>query len=125
MDLKTLERMTVVKLREEALKVPELSSVRTKSKDELIRALAGALGIDLGGRRRGAGNIPALKKQILDLKTKIAEAIQSKKSSDLKSFRRQMRHLKGVTRRLAKQKRQAQKVSPVVAEAGTSPPPAT
>ena len=47
MELKTLERMTVIKLREEALKIPELSGVRGMSKEQLIRALASAHRIDL------------------------------------------------------------------------------
>jgi hypothetical protein len=126
MDLKTLERMTVVKLREEALKIPELSGVRAKSKDELIRALAGALGIDLGERRRGGGSMPVLKRQIRDLKMKIAEVIQSKKSSELRTLRRQVKHLKTETRRLAREKRPAEKASatPAGADAAASPPAA-
>ena len=124
MDLKTLERMTVLKLREEALKLPELRGVRAKSKDQLIRALAGALGIDLGERRRGGGSIPVLKRQIRDLKTKIAEAIQSKKNSELKTLRRQVKHLKAETRRLAREKRLVGKAPamPAGADAGASPP---
>ena len=55
MDLKTLERMTVVKLREEALKVPELSGVRGMSKEELVRALAATHAVDVSQRRRGGG----------------------------------------------------------------------
>jgi hypothetical protein len=123
MDLKTLERMTVVKLREEALKLPELRGVRAKSKDELIRALAGALGIDVGERRRGGDSMPVLKRRIRDLKTKIAEAIQSKKNAELKTLRRQVKHLKAETRRLAREKRLVGKAAiPAGADAGTSPP---
>jgi uncharacterized coiled-coil DUF342 family protein len=38
MDLQTLERLTVVKLREEASKIPELIGVRAMSKEELHKA---------------------------------------------------------------------------------------
>jgi hypothetical protein len=101
MELKTLERLTVVKLREEALKIPELSGVRAMSKEELIRALAAAHGIDVSQRRRGGGKAQ-LKKQIADLKTRIAEAIRGKQKSELKRLRRRVKHLKAQTRRLAK-----------------------
>jgi hypothetical protein len=104
MDLKTLERMTVLKLREEALKIPDLSGVRGMSKDELIRAVAGALGIDLGERRRGGGGKTAIKKLLRDLKAQIAEAIRGKDYARLKTLRRHVKRLKAQTRRLAKEK---------------------
>ena len=117
MDLKTLERMTVVKLREEALKIPDLNGVRATSKDELIRAVAGALGIDLAGRRRGGGGKAATKKLIRELKTEIAEAIRAKDHARVKNLRRDAKRLKAETRRLAKEK-------PVPQPAGGDAPPA-
>ena len=113
MELKTLERMTVIKLREEALKIPELSGVRAMSKEQLIRALAAAHGIDLAQRQRGGGDKAELKKQISGLKTQIAEAIRSQQKSDLKRLRRQVKQLKAQTRRLAK----AKPIAPVASEA--------
>jgi hypothetical protein len=104
MDLKTLERMTVVRLREEALKIPDLNGVRATSKDELVRAVAGALGIDLAGRRRGGGGRVATKKLILELKTEVAEAIRAKDHARVKNLRRHVKRLKAETRRLAKEK---------------------
>jgi hypothetical protein len=104
MDLKTLERMTVVKLREEALKIPDLNGVRAMSKDELIRAVAGALGIDLSARRRGGGGKAATKKLICELKTEVAEAIRAQDHARVKKLRRDVKRLKAETRRLAKEK---------------------
>ena len=104
MDLKTLERMTVVKLREEGLKIADLSGVRAMNREALIRAIAGALQIDLGARRRGGAGKAAVKKQVRELKAKIADAIQNKNASELKKLRRQVKRLKGETRRLAKTK---------------------
>jgi hypothetical protein len=121
MDLKTLERMTVVKLREEALKIPELSGVRGMTKEELVRAIAAAYKIDLSMRRRGGSGRHELKRQIRELRAQITEAIRTKQTSDLKKMRRHVKHLKAQTRRLAKVRTSA---SPEAA-ASTSTPAAS
>ena len=118
MELKTLERMTVVKLREEAAKVPNLNGARAMSKDELIRAVAGALGIDLSARRRGGGGKAATKNLIRELKTAVAEAIRAKDHARVKNLRRDVKRLKAETRRLAKEKPAPQ---PVGGEASPAP----
>jgi hypothetical protein len=115
MNLQTLERLTVVKLREEALKIPELSGVRAMSKEELIRAIAGALGIDLRERRKGGAGKGDIKKLIRELKPKIAEAIQQKNHSELKALRRHVKRLKAQTRHLAKAKPPSQAADPETA----------
>ena len=46
MDWKEMEKLTVVKLREEALKHPEIKGVHGKSKPQLMNELAGMLGIE-------------------------------------------------------------------------------
>jgi len=104
MDLKTLERMTVPKLREEALKIPELSGVRGMNKEELVRVIAAAYKIDLSMRRRGGSGRQELKKQIRELRAQIGEAIRTKQTADLKKMRRHVKRLKAQTRRLAKQR---------------------
>jgi hypothetical protein len=119
MDLKTLERMTVPKLREEALKIPELSGVRGMNKEELVRAIAAAYKIDLSTRRRGGSARHELKKQIRELRTQITEAIRTKQSADLKKLRRHVKHLKAQTRRLAKVR-----ISVAADAAPTTSPPA-
>lgn len=101
MDLKTLGKMTVLKLREEALKVPGLVGVRGMNKEELIRALATAHNLDLAGRARGGAGKTDLKKQIRQLRTGITEAIQKKDSVRLKTLRRAVKRLKRQTRHLA------------------------
>jgi hypothetical protein len=118
MDLKTLERMTVVKLREEALKIPDMSGVRGMNKEELVRALAAAYKIDLSTRRRGGAEKSTLKKQIRELRGKIAEAIQTKQKTDLRKLRRHVKHLKAQTRRLAKAR-----IPPQAEAAASSLPP--
>ncbi len=121
MDLKTLERMTVPKLREEALKIPELGGVRGMNKEALVRAIAVAYKIDLSTRRRGGSGRHELKKQIRELRAKITDAIRSKQTADLKKMRRHVKHLKAQTRRLAKTTSSA----PAEAPASISPPPAS
>lgn len=46
MDWKDLEKMTVLKLREEALKYPEIKGVHGKQKDQLLEEVAKALGLE-------------------------------------------------------------------------------
>lgn len=45
MDWKDLEKMTVLKLREEALKFPQIQGVHGKNKEQLMDEIATALGI--------------------------------------------------------------------------------
>jgi hypothetical protein len=103
MDRKTLERMTVLELREEASKIPDVSGVREMKRDELLRTVAAAQAIDLGEARRGGGGRAAIKKLIHGLKGQAAEAIRGKDHARLKTLRRQVKRLKAQTRRLAKQ----------------------
>ena len=46
MDWKDLERMTVLKLREEALKYPQIEGVHGKHKEQLMDEIAGILDIE-------------------------------------------------------------------------------
>jgi len=121
MDLRTLERMTVLKLREEALKIPDFSGVRGMSKEELIRALAKTHGIDLSGRRRGGGGQTELKRQIRELRSQISELVRAKQSAGVKKLRRHVKRLKAQTRRLAKTTAAAG--APASGESSGSPSP--
>ena len=47
MEWKDLEKMTVLKLREEALKYPQIQGVHGKQKDQLMAEIAKANGIEL------------------------------------------------------------------------------
>ena len=46
MEWKDLEKMTVLKLREEALKFPEIKGVHAKNKEQLLDEIAKALRIE-------------------------------------------------------------------------------
>ena len=47
MDWRDLEKMTVLKLREEALKYPQIQGVHGKQKEQLLEEIAKALGREL------------------------------------------------------------------------------
>ena len=47
MELRDLEKMTVLKLREEALKYPQIQGVHGKQKEQLLEEIAKALGLEL------------------------------------------------------------------------------
>jgi hypothetical protein len=74
MELRDLQKMTVVKLREEALKHEGLVGVHVMNKEELLAALAPRFGIDLEAAKKAA---------------------QMKFSDDKTSLKQQIRALKG------------------------------
>ena len=53
MDAKTIEKMTVIKLREEALKIPNIVGVHGMNKAELIVLLKEQHGIPLEKKKKG------------------------------------------------------------------------
>lgn len=113
MDLKTLQRMTVPKLREEASKIPDLTAVRGMSKEELVRAVAAARGIPLAGRARGGAGKADLKRQIRALRAEIQEAISAKRVDRVKELRLRVKRLKRETRRLGRKPAAPAEAAPV------------
>jgi hypothetical protein len=101
-----LEKMTVVKLREEALKFPELSGVHGMKKEELIDALAKLMGLpeEEKPKKKVKGKKgqtkEGLKKKIKALKGKRAEAIQVKDAKGLKIARKKIKRLKRAIRKI-------------------------
>ena len=102
-----LEKMTVIKLREEAVKYPELTGVHGMKKDELITKLAKLMGLPEEENvkkkpkvKKGVSN-KDLKKKILSLKEKRAEAIQAKDAKTLKIIRKRLKRTKRSLRKLA------------------------
>ena len=110
MELRDLQKMTVTKLREEALKYQDrgLVGVHAMGKEELLTALAPIFGIDLQAvvrqaRERFAENKTALKQQIRDLKTQRAVVLADHDASALKHIRDGIKKRKRMLRRLAEQ----------------------
>jgi hypothetical protein len=97
MNWKDLEKMTVVKLREEALKFPELKGVHGKSKDQLMDELAPLLGIEkphVTYTSKVVHTKEELKHRIKELKSHRDELIKTKAHQELHDLRRQVHELK-------------------------------
>jgi hypothetical protein len=105
MELRDLQRMTVVKLREEALQHGGIVGVHGMNKDQLIAALAPIFGIDLeaamrAAREKVAASKGTLKQEIRALKNERNDAASehdrtalSKARRGIKKRKRQLRHL--------------------------------
>jgi cell division protein FtsX len=105
MDYRELENMTVIRLREEAKKFPDLKGITGMKKEELIQALVEHLGITVPEKkeRKGArtpASKPSLKKKIAELRTaeNAARAEKDRKKVDL--LRRRIHSIKHRLRRL-------------------------
>ena len=97
MDLKELEKMTVVKLREEAAKYEDVKGAIGMSKEQLIDLLCGKLGIDRTVHiPKGIGR-HALKEKILKLK---AQTTSLQAAGDRKKVHHHRRRLHALRRRL-------------------------
>ena len=110
MELRDLQRMTVVKLREEGLKHEGIVGVHVMNKQQLIEALAPRLGIDLEAtvravRERFAGDKTALKRDIRALKGGRDEALVAHDAATVSQARQRIKKHKRVLRRLAEQAR--------------------
>ena len=96
MEWHDLEKMTVVKLREEAHE-KGLTAVSGKNKDQLIEELAGVLGIEKPHEELASETVHTkgdLKKQIQELKARRSKLIEAKDNKALKEVRRKVHDLK-------------------------------
>lgn len=96
-----IEKMTVTKLREEALKFPDrLTGVHGMSKQDLIRALKTIHGIPIEeSERRAAVDKTALKQRIRSLKALRNRALEE---GDRLSLKRARQRIKALKRKLAR-----------------------
>lgn len=102
MEWSDLEKMTVVKLREEAHE-KGLKGVHGMNKAQLLTELASAMGIEPpkeGMEGRAAESKSELKQQIRELKTRRNELLTAHDSKALKEVRRTIHGLKRRIRRL-------------------------
>jgi hypothetical protein len=103
MQWRELEKMTVLKLREEALKFPEIEGVHGKTKEQLMDELARILGIEKPHVRFEEKIVHTksdLKHKIQELKAERDKLIQAHDHKKLHEVRRQMHELKHTIRRL-------------------------
>jgi len=103
-----LEKMTVLKLREEATKFPDLKSTHSMHKEELIPVLMEHMGIkeELPKtisriKKKVKKNKQELKKTISELKGKREEALQAKDAKSLKNVRNKIKKIKRNLKKLA------------------------
>ena len=110
MELRDLQKMTVVKLREEALQHEGIVGVHVMGKADLIAALAPRFGIDLdaitkAARGKFATDKTTLKQEIHALKGKRDAALAEHDRTAIKQARQQIKKHKRTLRRLAEQAR--------------------
>ena len=103
MEWKDLEKMTVVKLRDEALKFPQIEGVHGKNKERLMDEIADVLGIDrphVHFTENVVHTKSDLKHQIHDLKSKREELVAAHDYKTLHDVRRQIHELKHTIRKI-------------------------
>src|SRR5438093_13107032 len=96
MEWKDLEKMTVLKLREEALKFPEIEGVHGKNKEQLMDELAKSLGIEkphLHFAEKIVHTKSDLKHKIKELQTERDKVIQAYDHNKWHEVRRQVHKL--------------------------------
>jgi hypothetical protein len=106
MDWKDLEKMTVIKLREEALKHPEIKGVHGKNKPELMDELAAILGIEkphVHFTKDVVLTKGELKHKIRELKAERVKLVGMKDHKQLHAVRRKMHDLKRQIRKIERQ----------------------
>ena len=107
MTLQELQKMTVVKLRQEAMQHGGINGVSGMSKAQLVEALAELLGIDTTPARAAqakiSGNKAVLKREIRSLKTTRDEALVGGDANSLSRARLDIKRRKRALRRLAEE----------------------
>lgn len=102
-----LQKMTVVKLREEALKYPDLSGVHGMKKAELVDELAKLMGLPEEEKTHKKVKVKegktkaGLRKAIRALKAKREDALGSKDHKSLKIIRKRIKRAKRDLKKLA------------------------
>jgi hypothetical protein len=107
MELQELQRLTVVKLREEALQHEGITGVNGMNKDQLIEALAPVFGIDLEAATRALKERLAidkglLKKEIHSLKNQRDAALTDHDTEASAQARKDIKKRKRSLRRMLK-----------------------
>lgn len=108
MTLQELQKMTVVKLRQEAMQHGGISGVSGMSKAQLVEALAELLSIDTKAPARAvsvkiSGDKAVLKNEIRSLKATRDEALSSGDANSLGRVRLDIKRRKRALRRMAEE----------------------
>ena len=103
MEWKDLQKMTVLKLREEALKFPQIESVHGKNKEQLMNELAGVLRIErphVSFTEHVVLTKSDLKHKITELKQERDKLVEVHDHKKLHDVRRQIHELKHSLRKI-------------------------
>ena len=103
MEWKDLEKMTVLKLREEALKFPQIEGVHGKHKEQLMDEIAKALGIEKPHSHFSDNVVHTksdLKHKIQELKVEKEKLVLAHDHKKLHDVRREIHELKHTIRRI-------------------------
>jgi hypothetical protein len=103
MEWKDLDRLTVLKLREEALKYPHIEGVHGKNKEQLMDEIARALGIEKPHAHFTENVVHTksdLKHKIRELKTEREQLLTEHDHKKLHDIRRELHELKHTIRRI-------------------------
>ena len=103
MEWKDLEKMTVLKLREEALRFPQIEAVHGKNKEQLMDEIARALGIEKPHAHFTEKIVHTksdLKHKIHELKDERDKLLQAHDYKKLHDVRREMHELKHTIRKI-------------------------
>jgi hypothetical protein len=125
MDIKELRRMTLPKLRDLAKQETDLQGVGGMHKEDLIKAVAKALGIVYDTSTKDVNAIHAVKHDIRELKKQKAELLTSSRDpKKLRRLKRRIKLLKRLTRHLAHEAKVAKAAQPPQPAATETPPAA-
>lgn len=103
MEWKDLEKMTVLKLRDEALKFPQIEGVHGKTKERLMDELAGILHIEKPHGRFSDSvthTKAEMKHKIHDLKLEREKLVAAHDHEHLQDVRREIHELKHTIRKI-------------------------
>jgi predicted ATPase len=105
MELRDLQKMTMVKLREEGLKHSSITGVYAMNKAQLMEALATVYGIDIeaatrAAREQFAADKSSLKQEIRAFKGQRDAALSAHDAAQVKQIRLQIKKRKRMLRRL-------------------------
>lgn len=104
MTLEELQKMTVIKLREEAMKFPDVKGASGMKKDDLIALLCEKLDIKTKEKKPAAPATKlSTKQQLKELKILKQEAIAKKDRAAVTLYRQKIRTQKRHLRRILKQ----------------------
>lgn len=125
MDIKDLRRMTLPKLRDLAKQETDLQGVGGMHKEDLIKAIAKALGIAYDTSAKDVNAIHAIKHDIRELKKQKAGLLTSSRDpKKLRRLKRRIKLLRRLTRHLAHEAKVAKAAQPAQSAPTETPPAA-